>query len=151
MKPHELIAALVKATDKSTLHVATEMHRASFQGTLHKFINGDVESPSRATAERIARYFKLPADALYDAQLATRIARERGVIAGHAAAKHEVREPSAGYVVQPLHKPPKRHFAAAIEARIDALDAMQLKALEAVVTAFLDATAPKRPKARRAS
>lgn len=151
MKPHELIARLVKATEKSTLQVATEMHRASFQGTLHKLINGEVDSPSRQTAERIARYFKLPADALYDATLATRIARERGLLSPQAGAKLEVREPEGAWAVQSIPIPSRGRFAPAVESRIGGLDHHQLKALEAVVVAFLDATSPKQSTAKRAS
>ncbi len=79
MQPHELIAALVRNTGKPLLQVATEMDRASFQSTLHKLVNGQIVAPTRPTAKKVADYFELPVEALYDARLATQIAVERGI------------------------------------------------------------------------
>lgn len=73
MKPHELIMALVQR-EGSTSAVANAMGGPNFQGTLHKFTRGQTLSPKRATAERIARYFKLPTDAIYSERLATELA-----------------------------------------------------------------------------
>lgn len=145
MEPHELIDRLVKGSGKSALQIATEMRGATFQGTLHKFMSGNVRNPQRATAEVVARYFNLPTDALYDAKLATKIARERGLLPTDAARPGAVEEPRPAYVVTPIPTRPRRHdFSAATQRRIQTLDAQQHKALEAVVIAFLDATTKKR-------
>jgi DNA-binding XRE family transcriptional regulator len=150
MKPHELVAALVRATGKPTLQVATEMHSATFQGTLHKFINGRVPSPSRTTAERIARYFDLPVDALYSVAVATRIAKALGHAGEAAGIGHLVREPAAAYDARPA-RPVRPLLNAALDARIAALDQQQLAGLISVVVAYLNAIAPSSTVRKRAS
>lgn len=150
MKPHELVAALVRATGKPTLQVATEMHSATFQGTLHKFINGQVPSPSRSTAERIARYFDLPVDALYSTAMATKVAQALGHGSHTARAGALVREPVALYDARPA-RPPRPLFNPALDARIAALDPQQLAGLTSVVTAYLNATATDSATRKRAS
>ena len=76
MKPHELIAELVRRAGGS-LPVAKAMRAPTFQGTLNRICNGRIESPSRVTAERIARHFDIPIDAIYDERVAARVAKER--------------------------------------------------------------------------
>lgn len=137
IQPYELVAQLVRLTTKSTLLVATEMDKASFQGTLHKYINGHVTAPSRGTAEKIANYFGLPVDAIYDATVATRIAGERGITL--ARTTFGVVEPLQFRSLQPRSK----GLGAALENRIQQLDRAQLNGLESIVVAYLDAIAPK--------
>ena len=72
MPPHLLIAALV-ARAGGSLAVAKAMHKPSFQGTLHKICAGHVANPARASARRIAEHFSIPVDAVYDADVATRV------------------------------------------------------------------------------
>jgi hypothetical protein len=81
MKSHELIRALVEQGGGS-LPVAKAMHAPNFQGTLHKICAGRVDSPSHASAERIAKHFKIPLEAIYDDKVATAIARDRGMVSG---------------------------------------------------------------------
>lgn len=72
----QLIDALVR--DKGgALAVAKAMGKPTFQGTLHKIASGNVESPSRASAERISTYFKIPIDALYSNEVAKQVYEER--------------------------------------------------------------------------
>ena len=49
------------------------MRAPSFQPTLHKICAGDVHSPKRASALRIAAHFGIPVDAIYDDGVATRL------------------------------------------------------------------------------
>jgi hypothetical protein len=141
MQPHELVQRLVRQTGKSTLQVAVEMHRASFQGTLHKLIGGQVASPSRQTAQRISRYFKIPIEAMYDSAVARRVAVEQGLVAG------AVHEPVTPYKVTTNGALETRAkaapvFSARTEQRLRALDPAQRKHVEAIVVAHLDAIAP---------
>lgn len=80
MKPHELFAALMHL-EGGSLPLARKMGDPGIQSKLYKFAAGSVAEPSRATAQAIAAYFKLPVDAIYDTKLATSIARERGITA----------------------------------------------------------------------
>lgn|GEM_PF-1862577 len=73
MKPHELIHALVER-DGGALPVAKKMGRPSFQPTLYRYINGETGSPTRRTAELIAKHFRLSVDTLYSEKLATEAA-----------------------------------------------------------------------------
>lgn len=147
MQPHALIAALIAATKKSTLQVAAEMDKPSFQGTLHKFAHGLVPTPSHKTARKIADYFQLPIEAIYDKAVAARIARERGVNAwtGPASAPHqpqqlELQEPGP----QPyrIGSKPSRALNSVLIERIGRLDAAQLATVEGLITSYLDAVAP---------
>lgn len=70
MRPHELVNRLVEDAGGS-FRVARAMHRPSFQGTLHKFCKDKVDSPTRSTAERIAKHFGISIDALYSERAAT--------------------------------------------------------------------------------
>lgn len=144
MIPHELVAELVRRTGKSVLQVATEMHRPSFQATLHKFIHGDVTSPSRATAERISTYFGIPTDALYDKAAARKVAEERGVQASASAPKDDGLRLSRAVqeAPSPYRVTGRRDFPDSLKARIGRLSDDQWQSLQSVVTAFLDAVAP---------
>lgn len=72
MKAYEFIAWLV-ARGGGTLAVARAMRRPGFQPSLHKLCAGQVASPKRSSAERIAAHFGIPVDAVYDDVLATRL------------------------------------------------------------------------------
>lgn len=50
--------------------VARAMGSMSFQSTLHRFASGQVDTPNRASAERIAKHFGIPLEACYDPQAA---------------------------------------------------------------------------------
>ena len=76
--PDLLIKRLVMRAGGS-LPVARAMGMPSFQGTLNKLMNGRVKSPQRSTAERIARHFRFPVEAVYDPDLAEKVAAELGV------------------------------------------------------------------------
>lgn len=81
MDPDILIKRLVMRAGGS-LPVARAMGVPSFQGTLNKLMNGRVGSPKRKTAERIARHFGFPTEAVYDPELADKVAAELGVADG---------------------------------------------------------------------
>lgn len=81
MKWFELLAILVKRAG-GTAAAARAMGNEKFQGNLHKLTKGKVSSPERATAERIAAYFEIPIEAIYSDEVATRVAAERGLLAG---------------------------------------------------------------------
>jgi transcriptional regulator with XRE-family HTH domain len=72
MEPHELIDRLVKRAG-GTYKVAGAMGARTFQGTLHKICSGFVKSPKRDSAQKIADFFKIPVEALYDAETATEV------------------------------------------------------------------------------
>jgi hypothetical protein len=78
------------------------MKAPSFQGTLHKYINGHVRSPSRSTAERIAKHFDIPTEAIYDEKVATQIAAERKLTHGHTPVKGQwqAAEPQAAGIAE---------------------------------------------------
>jgi hypothetical protein len=76
VKPYQFVAALVEAAG-GPFRVARAMRAPSFQPTLHKFVNGQVANPKRPTAERIAKHFRIPVDAIYDERVATQLAKER--------------------------------------------------------------------------
>lgn len=142
MKPHELVAALLDRTKKPLLQVAKEMGKASYQPTLHKFRYGMVRSPTHDTAVRIAKYFDLPLEALYDEMVATKIGLERGLL----AAPPRVQEsPAVAYMPERPAMPP------AVEARIRALPPEHHAGLVAVVQAYLDAVAPNRRQPRQSA
>ena len=57
--------------------VAVAMGAKTFQGTLWKICDGRVASPSRGSAERIAKHFGIPLDAIYSEKIAAEVwARE---------------------------------------------------------------------------
>lgn len=72
MKSYEFIRWLVYRAG-GPLPVAKAMRAPGFQPTLHKICAGHVASPKRASAERIAAYFGIPVDAVYDDALARRL------------------------------------------------------------------------------
>ena len=55
------------------MRVARAMRAPGFQPTLHKICTGRVASPKRSSAERIAKHFGIPVDAVYDDALATQL------------------------------------------------------------------------------
>lgn len=71
----QLIDILVRNAG-GALSVAKAMKAPTFQGTLHKIASGNVTAPSRRSAERIASFFGIPVDALYDDNVATRVHEE---------------------------------------------------------------------------
>lgn len=79
MKWHQLIDALVMR-DGGYLPVAKAMGKASFQGTLYKIGKGQVSEPSRASADRIAKHFKIDIDALYSDRAARLEAERLGLL-----------------------------------------------------------------------
>lgn len=137
MKPHELIALLLARTDKSVLQVAKEMGRASYQPTLYKFKEGLVGSPTHKTAARIAKYFNLPIEALFDDGVATRVAVERGLASGAVQAMERI---------PPWPAPELPVFSSELERRMRALAPDQRRGLVSVVQAYLDAVSPAASK-----
>lgn len=145
MKPHELIAALVQRSGKSTLLVAREMRNARFQGTLHKFAAGLVASPARRTAETIATYFDIPVDALYDPAVSSRVARERGLVRAPSAIPQRVEAPAPpAYLVKSAVR--LTRLAPDIEKRLRGLTDLQRHGLETVMRAYLDTLTPASAK-----
>ena len=76
VKPYLLIAKLVEQAG-GALPAAKAMKAPSFQPTLHKIVSGDVDSPKRTSAERIAKHFKIPIEAVYDPKIAAQVYRDR--------------------------------------------------------------------------
>lgn len=56
--------------------MAKAMKDPSFQGSLHKFCNGRVASPTHASASRIADHFKIPIEAIYNDKIAEKVYRD---------------------------------------------------------------------------
>ena len=94
VKPYELIAALMAREGLGPLPLAKKMGRPKLQPQIHRFVNGDVASPARTTAEPLAAYFKIPTEAIYTEQAATAVARERDISAVLPTASARKREPS---------------------------------------------------------
>lgn len=149
MKPSLLIDALIKLSGKSLTQCATEMANLKFQGTLYKFTHDSVRSPSRLTATRIASYFKIPVDAIYDSAVAARVAAERGIDTSTTGdiAFNRANESLGVYRVAERDCP----LSSAVAARIRALSSPQRTALEGVINAHLDAVAPEQLQKRRAA
>jgi hypothetical protein len=76
MKPHELVRRLVGDAGGAWA-VAKAMNTPNFQGTLHKICAGNVPEPSRKSADRIAKHFKIPVEAIYEPRVAAQIFVER--------------------------------------------------------------------------
>lgn len=139
MKPHELVAALFaeRKDITSVSALARAIHNQGFQGTLHKFLAGQVPHPTAATASRIAKFFQIPLEALYDSKVATRIARERGLLKG---AELTVREPDVGvsYLASATNWP----FRRITPTQFSNLSAAALLQLERVITAYIGGPLP---------
>lgn len=79
VKPHELIAALMDREGIGPLPLAKRLRKPELQPQIHRFISGAVASPKASTALPLADYFNLPLEAIYDEQVATDIAKQRGI------------------------------------------------------------------------
>ena len=77
MKPHELIAALMRAQKLGALPLAKKMHLPKLQPSIYRFMRGEIASPAATTAVPLAKFFGLPLEAIYDEKVSTRIGRER--------------------------------------------------------------------------
>ncbi len=137
--PHELIGELVNRSGKSVTQIAREMHQPTFQGTLHKFLSGLVREPSRTTAERISRYFRVPMESLYNDAAATRCAFERGLLPAPPSTTLSAREPQAPYQAgaAPLNPP----ISESLQFRVRCLSPAQYRTLLSVIETFLDSVA----------
>lgn len=82
MSPKDLIGLLMRAEGKNPNSLAAAMGMPQMQGQIHRFLAGEVKSPRRETAERFARYFDIPVDAVYDAGTALLVAQQRGLADG---------------------------------------------------------------------
>ena len=87
MTPSELIRRLMEDAGLNTSSLAAAMGRPKMQGQIHRFINGHVKKPSYDTAERFAKYFDIPANAVYNAEAAKKVAEDRGLKPGVYAAE----------------------------------------------------------------
>jgi transcriptional regulator with XRE-family HTH domain len=79
MKPHELIAALMKKEGLGPLPLARKLGNAGLQPQIHRFWRGEVPEPKNSTAAPLAKYFNIPLEAIYDEKVATLVAKERGL------------------------------------------------------------------------
>lgn len=93
VKPYELFAALM-TMEGGSMPLARKMGSVRIQSKLHKFAAGGVANPARATAEVIAKYFKIPVDAIYDEKVATAIAKERNISAIPAGIAAATKKPA---------------------------------------------------------
>jgi hypothetical protein len=138
MTPHLLIKALADRSGLSTRQLAIEMDKASFQGTLYKLIHGQIETPTQPTAKKVAAYFDLPLEALYDRSVAQRIAVERQI-------EHlfpvGAREPKVIHHEKGAGK--ANVLPQQMLARISLLNKKQFKALQAMIDAYLDTVVPQ--------
>jgi hypothetical protein len=78
VQPNELVRGLIDQSGERLTVVANRI-QAGFQPTLHKFVSGRTREPSRQTAALIAEFFRIPLEALYDEEVATKVAAERGI------------------------------------------------------------------------
>lgn len=155
MKPHELLQHLAEATGLATLELATQIHKPTFQGTLYRLMLGESKAPKRETAKRIAAYFEIPIDALYEDSIATEVAAARGFIKRTAspipypstALKADEPPPQHSLVVKGIKS---RVLSRNLLDRIAKLDAKQFKTLEGVIETYLDAVTPKTTESGKA-
>lgn len=139
MKPHELVNALYKQRKdiSSVSALARAMHNQAFQGTLHKFLTGQVPHPTASTAGKIAKFFQLPLEALYDSKVATRVAKERGLIK-EGALTARVDEDESPYRAPPQNWPFKNITA----TQITGLSPAALHQLERLIAAYIGGPLP---------
>lgn len=145
--PRTLIATLIAQRGMSELEAAKAMRSATFQGTLHRFLHDETRSPSRATAEVIAKYFRLPVDAVYDPAVAARVAISLGINPDDkASAPLRVEDTVTPYGA------PARSFSADLQRRLNLLSDEQFALVERAVLNTLDAlgSAPSASKRRAA-
>lgn len=140
MEPHELVQRLFEARKDitSVSALARAIHNQGFQGTLHKFLTGRTASPDQKTAARIAKFFGLPIEAIYDARVATRIAQERGLIDAKGGAPLVAREAENRY--EPA--PPAWPFKQVSATDLAKLSPPAMKQLERLVAAFIGGPVP---------
>ena len=80
MKPYQLVLGLMAQQGiAGALPLAKAANVAKKQPQIHRWLDGSVSEPKRATLEPLAKFFDLPIEALYDEREATRIARDRGI------------------------------------------------------------------------
>jgi len=140
MTPPQLIEALIQQTEKPLTQVATEIGGRGFQGTLYKFVYLGTKSPRHETAARIAKYFSIPLEALYDQAVADRVAREKGLVKAAPAPGGSF--PVANEPIPLGYSTKAPRLPAALTRRIEALNTKQFKALENLIATYLDAVAP---------
>jgi transcriptional regulator with XRE-family HTH domain len=106
MRWHEFIGVLVqRAGGESAVVRDMGVAGRGFQGTLYKVAHGLVKSPSRATAEKIAKHFQIDVDALYSDAVARKEAARLGIAEGGDAAAPASGLPAAGVDrAQPLKR-----------------------------------------------
>lgn len=109
MKAHQLIAAMAAQRGLTSMGLAKAIKRRSSQGQIYRYLHGQVQSPSIPTAMGIAALLGVPLEAVYDDATATKIAKERGIVA------------------LPPHEPRKRKSSA--DTAVDALVLQQLAEL----------------------
>jgi len=123
VKPYLLVKALVDHAG-GALPVATAMGAKSFQGTLWKICDGRVVSPSRSSAERIAKHFNLPVEAIYSDKLAA--------AEWHKAFGAAWPEMAAGHAPAPSDATPQPSYTPAARELAEAFDALPEDTLEAI-------------------
>ncbi len=140
MEPHELVRKLFEERKDitSVSALARAIHNQGFQGTLHKFLSGRTASPDQKTAARIAKFFGLPIEAMYDAKVATRVASERGLLHGDARRQLAVSEPKAAYTPAP----PAWPFRQVSPTDLAKLSPPALRQLERLIAAFIGGPVP---------
>lgn len=140
MEPHELVQKLFEARKdiKSVSALARAIHNQGFQGTLHKFLAGRTSSPDQTTAARIAKFFNIPIEAIYDAKVATRVARERGLLPGEEGQPLSVREAEKTYAPEP----PAWPFKQVTATDLAKLSPPALRQLERLIVAFIGGPVP---------
>lgn len=81
MKAYQLIAALAAQHGLTSSGLAKALKRPTSQGQIHRYLHGHVKTPTAPTAMGMATLFNLPLEAIFDDALATKIAKERGIVA----------------------------------------------------------------------
>lgn len=79
MKPHQLLYALMSRAQIGSNALAVAIGQPGLQGQIHRWMHGLVAHPRATTAQPIAAYFSVPMEALYVEEVATKIAKERGL------------------------------------------------------------------------
>lgn len=80
MNPRALLQRLMDRDGLNSNSLAERLNNATTQPQIHKFLSGKAKEPRRSTLAPVARYFRIPLDALYDADIAVSAAKQKQLV-----------------------------------------------------------------------
>lgn len=88
MDPRALLQQLMDRDGLNSNSLAARLENATTQPQIHKFLAGKAREPRRSTLAPVARYFRIPLDALYDANLADLAAKQKQLPGAETKTNH---------------------------------------------------------------